>query len=216
MPAVPYVNYAATEQASPPRHLLSPVLHLVRRILSTHPASSQIVSIRSLESRQTTIAIPTVYAGLNAGPAPGTVVGITLGSVVGFLLLVWLFSTLSNSNRGGTVISEEEVVVRRRSRSPRRRSRARSEMTSRSPRPERVIRQERTVRETSRVPPPRRPGEFIVEERTERRVDGDDIVEVIEEQSSVAPKRKTKRSSGYRSVDPALYAGGNYPRKGVR
>lgn len=45
---------------------------------------------------------------------------------------------------------------------------------------------------------------FVVE--PERRVDGDDIVEVIEEQSSVAPRRKSRRGSGtYRSVDPLMY-----------
>lgn len=73
-------------------------------------------------------------------------------------------------------------------------------MTSRSPRPERIIRQERIVRDSSRAPPIQVPrNSYIVqEERTERRVDGDDVVEVIEEEgSSVAPRRKSKRG-GYR------------------
>lgn len=86
---------------------------------------------------------------------------------------------------------------------------------SRSPRTDRVIRQERVVRDTSRAPPR---SSFIVDERppVERRVDGDDVVEVIEEHSSVAPRRKSRRnSSGYRSVDPILYAGGNYPQQVV-
>lgn len=86
---------------------------------------------------------------------------------------------------------------------------------TRSPRPERVIRQERIIRETSRGPPQTMPrSSFVVEERGERRVDGDDVVEVIEEHSDVAPRRKDRRrsSGGYRSVDPDLYAGGNYPQ----
>jgi hypothetical protein len=82
-------------------------------------------------------------------------------------------------------------------------------MTSRSPgRRERIIRQERIVRDS--MPPPREPSRiresvYVDEVRGgERRVDGDDIVEVIEEHSSVGvppPRRKSKRASGgYRSV----------------
>jgi hypothetical protein len=134
----------------------------------------------------------------------------------------------------------EEVVVRRRSRSPRsshRRSRRSTSIrevrqVSRSPRPSRTIVEERIVRD---APPPPRPSEIIVEERREtvrepeRRVEGDDIVEVIEEHSDmrspVSPprvsrresdRRRSRRSGGYRSVDPNLYAGGNYPQHPIR
>src|SRR5436190_12793299 len=83
----------------------------------------------SLGRRQTQIlAIPTTYNGLNSGPPPGTVVGIVLGSVVGFLLITWFIytCTLSGGNtfsspwgrRGDTIVEEE--VIRRRSRTPRR------------------------------------------------------------------------------------------------
>lgn len=73
--------------------------------------------------------------------------------------------------------------------------------------------------------------ERIVEERRVsrgpspmRRVDGDDIVEVIEEGSSIVdvqsppPRRDRRRrnSGGYRSVDPNQYAGGDYPQRSVR
>jgi hypothetical protein len=67
-----------------------------------------------------------------------------------------------------------------------------------------VVRQERIVRD---VPPPReasrvRETVIVEESRPERRVDGDDIVEVIEEHSSIGdappPRRKSRRSSGYR------------------
>ena len=54
----------------------------------------------------------------------------------------------------------------------------------------------------------------------ERRVPGDDEVVVVEEQSDLqspprrrdSERRRSRRSSGYRSVDPNLYAGGNYPQ----
>lgn len=147
------------------------------------------------------------------GATPPAVVGIVLGAIAGFLLIMWLLWVLSN---GTTFIQtsnlqEEDVVVRRRSRSPGRstrrshRSTYREEMRHSSPRRERVIRQERIVRD---VPPPRMDSSrvretVIVEERgPDRRVDGDDIVEVIEEHSSIGgappPRRKSKRSSGYR------------------
>lgn len=149
------------------------------------------------------------YQGLSAGPSPGAVVGIVLGSVAGFLFLLWLLWIMSN----GTVFirtsrfEEEDVVVSRRSRSPRsrrsHRSSYREEMRHTSPRRERVIRQERIVRD---VPPPRedrsrvRESIIVEESRPERRVEGDDIVEVIEEHSSIGeppPRRKSRRSSGY-------------------
>ena len=75
------------------------------------------------------------------------------------------------------------------------------------------------------VPPPMSPEmhrerESTYFEETERRVAGDDVVEVIEEHSSVsgpsAPSEPPKRKkSGYRTVDPNEYAGGNYPQHEV-
>lgn len=65
---------------------------------------------------------------------------------------------------------------------------------------------------------PPAPRSVILEERVGRRVDGDDIVEVIEEHSDIGPPRRqhrARRSSGYRSVDPELYAGGDYPQHKV-
>lgn len=170
---------------------------------------------RSLLPRQSAngvvIAIPAQYEGLNSGPAPGTVAGIVLGSVAGFLLLIWLL-WIASSGSGfirATTLQEEDVVVRRRSRSRGTRRSRRTEMVSRSPRRERVVRQERIVRD---IPPARdasRIRETIIVEddrRPERRVEGDDIVEVIEEHSSIGvppPRRKSRRGSqggGYRSV----------------
>jgi hypothetical protein len=85
----------------------------------------------SLARRQTAVlAIPTTYAGLNSGPQPGTVAGIVLGSIAGFLLLLWFLYTCSGNGNpfagSGTVV-EEEVVTRRRSTASRSRSRSRHE-----------------------------------------------------------------------------------------
>lgn len=235
MPALPHPASIATDtRIQNSRQLLrdaaqhlstsSIARHLVSaRQPETSPQPPRILPRQSDGNSGGIVPIPTVYQGLNAGPAPGAVVGIVLGSVAGFLLLIWLMWTLSNGS--GVFRSdnyqEENVVVRRRSRSPRsRRSSRRTEMASRSPaRRERVIRQERIVRD---VHPPREPSRIrdtvIVDEpsRVERRVEGDDIVEVIEEHSSIGvgggapPRRQTRRSSGYRLVDPLLGGGDGF------
>ena len=152
-------------------------------------------------------AIPNVYR--YDGPSPGVVVGIVLGSVAGFLLILWLLWVLSSG--GGFVRSsryEEDDYYSRRSRSPRsRRGSRRTEMRSRSGarrERDRIIRQERIIRDAN---PPREPSRLretvIVDDlpRAERRVEGDDIVEVIEEHSSIgAPPRRGsgRKASGYR------------------
>jgi hypothetical protein len=175
--------------------------------------SGPISSAITLPKRQNQIlAIPTTYAGLNDGPAPGTVAGIVIGAVGGFLLILWLLYTCFSmggfgGGRGGEVVEEE--IVRRRSRSPRR-SRSHSETIeitkSRSPqRRERIV-----VEETRRVsrPPEPEPEDII-----------DDIVEVIEEHSLSPPppsRRTSKRTSGYRNVDPAEFGGGGRPMRKVR
>ncbi|KAK0248590.1 hypothetical protein LTR91_020493 [Friedmanniomyces endolithicus] len=131
------------------------------------------------------VAIPYFYQ--YGGPAPAAVAGIVLGSVAGFLLLLWLFWTLSNGSGfiRTSEYSEQDRDRERGSRSRRSSRQTNTEMRSRSPpRRERVIRQERIVREvpvqrereSSRVretviiddegPPPM---------RGERRVEGDDI-----------------------------------------
>ena len=167
-------------------------------------------TLSSLVRRQTIVAIPATYSGLDAGPPPGNIVGIVLGSVAGFLLILWLIYTCSNMGGRGEVVAEE--VVRRRERSPRRSPRARSERSrsemmesrrSRSPPPprrEREVRRETIVVEERRAPPPP-----VVERE-------DDIVEVIEEHSPPRRVRSSRdRNSGYRPVDPDMYAGGNRP-----
>jgi len=176
-------------------------------------------TLSSLVRRQTVVAIPATYSGLDAGPPAGNIVGIVLGSVAGFLLLLWLFYTCSNMKGGGGEVVAEEVV-QRRARSPRRSSRARSERSrsemmesrrSRTPPPprrererEREVRRETIVVEERRAPPP------VVIERE------DDIVEVIEEHSPPRRVRSSRdRNSGYRPVEADMYAGGNRPMRKV-
>jgi hypothetical protein len=89
------------------------------------------LAYNTLARRQIAVlAIPTTYAGLNSGPQPGSVVGIVLGSVAGFLLLLWFLYTCFGAGNpfagvSGAVVEEE--VIRRRSTSSHRRSRSRHE-----------------------------------------------------------------------------------------
>ncbi|KAK4150927.1 hypothetical protein C8A00DRAFT_45780 [Chaetomidium leptoderma] len=78
---------------------------------------------------QPTDTIPSYYGSLTSGPDPGTVAGITLGSVAGFVLLLWLVYTcvnMGNPSRDGandtsTVVTEGTAsVVTRESRRHRR------------------------------------------------------------------------------------------------
>ena len=57
----------------------------------------------------------------------------------------------------------------------------------------------------------------MVEERVSRPArDEDDIVEVIEEHSPVRrPSKREKRTSGFRTVDPAEFGGGGAPMRKV-
>jgi hypothetical protein len=149
------------------------------------------------------LAIPTTYAGLNAGPTPGAVVGIVLGSLLGFLLCLFLvYSIVRFSGRfgGNRVVEEEIITTRRRSRS--RSSRSASEVIEvEVPRRER---RRRTMREET----------IVVEERVSE--PEDDIVEVIEEHSPERrPSGKSKRASGFRTVDPTELGGGGRPMRKV-
>lgn len=121
---------------------------------------------RALHARQQTDTVAGNYPSLNAGPDPGTVVGITLGSVGGFLLLLWLvYTCLQIGGRGDTVSSYGTASVvtrksRRRHSKHHHRSPSRRETveirTSRPPPPqaERVVIEERTERRSSQAPPP--------------------------------------------------------------
>jgi hypothetical protein len=100
--------------------LLSPSSNLPRQLADTSTPPSNPIE---------TTAIPAHYGSLHSGPDPGTVAGITLGSVAGFILLLWLLYTCINlgnpssgSNDTSTVVTEGTASVytrRRRNRSSR-------------------------------------------------------------------------------------------------
>lgn len=190
-----------------------------------------------VQPRQETETVPGDYPNLNTGPDPGTVVGITLGSVGGFLLLLWLvYTCLQIGNRGETVSSYGTAsVVTRKSR--RRHSRHHHQSPAR--------RETVEVRTSRVVPPPQPQAERVVVEETIRRqsqppvvpvvnvapppprivTDDEDEVVVIEEHDT--PRRHKSRShrrrsssarreSGYREVDPDRFAGGEASFREVR
>lgn len=167
-----------------------------------------------LLTRQNTddnIIIPSRYGALNSSLAPGAVAGIVLGSVFGFLLLLWLlYSCCANigppvSYRSDYGASRVTVDYRSsRSRGPPRHHKRRHssrgarvyatettrvrETTTGGPiivDAEAVPMQERT-RSVSRAPPPPR----VVHDDDE-----DDEVVVIEESSP--PRRSRRHSSRY-------------------
>jgi hypothetical protein len=94
-----------------------------------------LLTYNPLAKRQTAmLAIPTTYLGLDSGPSPGTVIGIVIGSVAGFLLLLWFFYSCFDIVNPfdwlfewfpRTVVQEE--VIQRRSTSSHHRSRSRHE-----------------------------------------------------------------------------------------
>lgn len=209
-----------------------------RTVLSDAPSRSR------LHARQATSTVPGFYPSLNDGPDPGTVVGIVLGSVAGFLLVLWLvYTCFQIGGRGDTVSSYGTAsVVTRKTR------RKRSRHHHRSP-----ARRETIEIRTSRPPPPREPERVVMEERVERRmsqpppppmaapapppprmvseISDEDEVVVIEEHSP-APRRQSqhkskrhsrrrsssasRRESGFREVDPDRFAGGNASLREVR
>ncbi|KAL8944844.1 MAG: hypothetical protein Q9216_000134 [Gyalolechia sp. 2 TL-2023] len=204
-----------------PRNILS---HSSSHTAKGHWIQSTGPRLNSLIRRQQNPPnlIPETYAGLNKGPPPGTVVGIVLGSVAGFLLILWIIYTCITFNASRSVNTyEEETIVRRRSRSPRSsrrspprspsrhapsRSRSRSDVIEvsrhRSP-PRRETRRETVIlEERSRPPPPSVDRE-------------DDIVEVIEEHSPPRRSSGSRRVSGYRTVDPEAFGGGSRPMRKV-
>jgi hypothetical protein len=116
-----------TNKILPPCRMspIHPNIHLSMDSFQAFGLASEI-SAATIQKRQRGIlAIPTTYLGLNSGPQPGVLVGIVLGAVFGFLLIVYLIYAIASFGGGyfrRTTVVEEEVV-RRRSTSPRRRRR---------------------------------------------------------------------------------------------
>ena len=183
-------------------------------------------TLASLFQRQVTVTttakpiIPITYTGLGKGLPPGTIVGIVFGSVAGFLLLLWLIYTcfgLGGGPQGRSSVVEEEVI-RRRSRSPPRRPRSsprRTAVASSVSESEHIMEEVRT-HHSHHSPPPRRNSsrrETIVVEETVRRAAPpqpaqDEFIEVIEEHDVPAPRR-SRKSSGFKHIDPEAYGGGD-------
>jgi hypothetical protein len=176
-------------------------------LLVRHPAMNQDadaamavnpLTVRQYEKREVVEGIIPSYYTVD-GPSAGTVVGIVLGSVLGFLLLIWLFYSIANINNGNSannaIAGEEEIVVRRprhsqsgRSGRSRRSTHTDVREYSRSPR-----RRSQVIVEERRAPRPQRPRSIVVSERSRSRVPGDDIVEVFEEHEDYRERRGSRR-----------------------
>lgn len=184
--------------------------------------------VRLHARQQTTDTVPGHYPDLNSGPDPGTVVGIVLGAVGGFLLLLWLvYTCLQIGGRGDTVSSYgggTESVVTRKShrrhqsrhsrhhnsnhhRSPARRETVEVRTSRVVPPAERIVVEEHVRRTSSQhaAPPPApMPGPPPPRMMTPRVVttdDEEDEVVVIEEHSP--PRRHKSRSRRRRSSSAA-------------
>lgn len=72
----------------------------------------------TLTGRQNTPdIIPTTYGNINNSMAPGTIAGIVLGSVGGFLLILYLIYTILNFGTPDQSDYTESVVIQERRRS---------------------------------------------------------------------------------------------------
>ncbi|KUI60698.1 hypothetical protein VP1G_07904 [Cytospora mali] len=241
------IDFLAPREATPqPQHVTSSPIAAIARRFHSLPQLTSLATRTSpsapshvLEARQegTTATIPGAYPGVNAGPDPGTVVGITLGSVAAFLLLLWLVYTclsMGNSSAVETVSSYGTAsVVTRKSR----RRHSSHHHHHRSPARRETV-EIRTSRETLRRSgtPPSRPVGL-----PPRMVQGEeDEVVVIEEHTpprrhkSRSHKRRSSsarresgiresgfresgfRESGFREVEPDRFAGGDAPIRDVR
>jgi hypothetical protein len=198
-------------------------------ILPRHPISSlPTITTPLLLPRQqqqqpppaTTSIVPALYGALDDQLPPGSVVGITLGSVAGFMLLLYLVYMCLNfgaaPERGESTVTGSVVVERQRHRHQhqhqhRRRSHGSATVevrrTSRMPAAviveerfgpvgggERIIVDEARRRSVSRSRPPP-PRVVPVESETEG---SEDEVVVIEEHT---PPRRRQRSPRVRSVE---------------
>jgi hypothetical protein len=163
--------------------------------------------------------IPADYGNINDSQPPGTVIGIVLGSVAGFLLILWLIYTLMGGNMamaGATSSSDVGSVVIQRKRSRRGSSRRTSRTETVEVRRPPVERVERIVVEERREASRSRPVATVLSDS----VGSEDEVVVIEEHSpprraSSSKKVKEVRESGYRAVDPMAYGGGDRPLRDV-
>ncbi|KAH6659491.1 hypothetical protein BKA67DRAFT_529642 [Truncatella angustata] len=165
--------------------------------------------------------VPETYGLASNGPDAGTVVGIVLGSVGGFLLVLWLIYTIANLGNGNQRVIETATVdtasvITRKSRRHRRHSGSRRTASTRPRETVETIRRERVVPVSMPMSQSER---IVVEETTRSRApasappppmpppmppapprvvhDDDDEVVVIEENSP--PRRRESRQHKRRS-----------------
>jgi hypothetical protein len=181
----------------------------------------------SLQKRYTTISIPSTYGRLNTSPAASTVVGIVLGSVGGFVLLMYVLFLAVNPGgiaRGGVAaptsssismsmsmsMDDEEFVDVR--------SRRGSAAGRRRPNVIEVGEERESFRDSYRRRPSSRHDRVVVEESLATSTTGDmdpNVIEVEEDEESSVPSdvspRPPRRSrrGGVRHVDPLAYGGGS-------
>ncbi len=232
----------------PPARRLAPIIRdtletLVARQLSSRTFPDGPTRL-PLAGRQAVVVatstVPSTYGALNAGPDPGTVVGITLGAVGGFLIFVYLIymcMSFGGPADGASSIGTASVVTRKSRRAsrnhhhhhrPRRETVEvrRATSTSRGggailvdevitpsrDRVERIVVEESRRRSTSRPPPP-----IVPHPPPGPILSDDDEVVVIEEHSPPRRHRSKRRSaSGYRDIDPDRFAGGDSHLRDVR
>ncbi|KAJ5774796.1 hypothetical protein N7457_009692 [Penicillium paradoxum] len=172
----------------------------------------------SLQKRYTTISIPSTYGRIQTSPAAGTVVGIVLGSVAGFILLMYILFLAVNPGgiaRGGVAptsssismsMSMDEEIVDVRSRRGSSAGRRRRDVID-------VVEEPESFRDSYRRRPTSRHDRVVVEESLATSTTEGDVIEVEEEESSVPsefsrPPRRSRRG-GVRHVDPLAYGGGS-------
>ena len=226
MPAIPSPNNLSSNP--PPLPASSPT---IRDASTPLPETLVAVAPRAAATTAGFVAIPTTYGSLYSSPSPGTIVGIVLGSVGGFLfLLFFLYACLGCGGaapfalilgRGGVEVEEDDVeeeVEVRRGRSGKKRHRRHhrprtAETVEVRTTRERVVREEGpppvVVVEPRRPPPqPAPPPPRVVPDD-----DSEDEVIVYEEEESEreAPRRRSRRSTSRRSDERSRRASGYRP-----
>ncbi|KKZ64294.1 hypothetical protein EMCG_09726 [[Emmonsia] crescens] len=146
---------------------------------SISPSSSH------LQRRDRMISIPSTYSSFTS--SPGTVVGIVVGTVGGFVLLIWILFLIFG---GRATVVDDMTTVTDDSRSLPHRSQ------SHRRRPE-VI-------------------EVMSESTSSRSEDVVEVFEELSTPSQSERRSYSKRTGSYRTVDPREYGGGRAPGRRVR
>ncbi|PGH37064.1 hypothetical protein GX50_00047 [[Emmonsia] crescens] len=160
---------------------------LSRYLLTKSRDIAQSISASSshLQRRDRMISIPSTYSSFTS--SPGTVVGIVVGTVGGFVLLIWILFLIFG---GRATVVDDMTTVTDDSRSLPHRSQ------SHRRRPE-VI-------------------EVMSESTSSRSEDVVEVFEELSTPSQSERRSYSKRTGSYRTVDPREYGGGRAPGRRVR